>query len=107
MAKYGNKKAVRGNLTFDSKKEAERFDQLVLLQRAGQIENLKLQPTFTLQEAFTDLSGRRVKAITYKADFSYILDGVEIVEDVKGFKTEVYKLKEKLMAGKGIQVQEV
>lgn len=69
--KYGNKKAVRNGITFDSQKEAARYDQLMLLVCAGEIRDLKLQPEFTLQEAFTTPLGERVRAIRYRADFSY------------------------------------
>lgn len=107
MNKYHNRKATRGGITFDSQKEAARYDELMLLLRAGRIERLKLQPEFTLQEAFTTPQGEKVRAVRYRADFSYIQDGVEIVEDVKGCKTKEYQLKKKLMAGKGITVREI
>lgn len=70
MNKYGNKKAVRNGITFDSQKEAARYDQLMLRLCAGEIRDLKLQPEFTLQEAFTTPLGERVRAIKYRADFS-------------------------------------
>ena len=63
MNKYGNKKAVRNGITFDSQKEAARYDQLMLRLCAGEIRDLKLQPEFTLQEAFTTPLGERVRAI--------------------------------------------
>lgn len=107
MNKYGNKKAIRGNITFDSQKEANRFDELMLMLRAGIIKDLRLQPEFTLQEAFTTPQGEKIRAIKYRADFQYIRDGVTVVEDVKGYKTKDYELKRKLMAGKGITVQEI
>jgi len=113
--KYGNKKAVRNGITFDSQKEAVRYDQLMLMLCAGEIRDLKLQPEFTLQEAFTTSLGERVRAIKYRADFSYrraVKEGVDtrwevVVEDVKGYKTKEYELKKKLMAGRGIHVVEV
>lgn len=71
MNKYGNKKAVRNGITFDSQKEAARYDQLMLRLCAGEIRDLKLQPEFTLQEAFTTPLGERVRAIKYRADFAY------------------------------------
>ena len=115
MNKYGNKKAVLNGITFDSQKEAARYDQLMLRLCAGEIRDLKLQPEFTLQEAFTTPLGERVRAIKYRADFSYrraVKEGVDtrwetVVEDVKGYKTKEYKLKKKLMAGRGIRVEEV
>ena len=63
--KYGNKKAVRNGITFDSQKEAARYDQLMLRLCAGEIRDLKLQPEFTLQEAFTTPLGECVRAIKY------------------------------------------
>ena len=74
--KYHNKPTERvtaaGNvLRFDSQKEARRYDELILLEQAGEIRNLRMQVDFTLQEAYTDTEGRRVRAIRYKADFTY------------------------------------
>ena len=117
MNKYGNKKAVRNGITFDSQKEAARYDQLMLLVCAGEIRDLKLQPEFTPHDAFTTPLGERVRAIRYRADFSYerltepdctgTVHWLPVVEDVKGFKTKEYELKKKLMAGNGIRVVEV
>ena len=58
-------------LHFDSQKEARRYDTLISLQNQGQIRDLRLQVDFTLQEAYTDTEGKRVRAIRYKADFTY------------------------------------
>lgn len=112
--KYGNKKTQVGGITFDSKKEAARYQELVLLERAGEIRNLVLQPAFVLT-----VNG--MKICSYKADFRYDQvqrDGLgmrmmgrgmtNVVEDVKGMKTPVYRLKKKLMkACHGIEIQEV
>jgi len=75
--KYHNQKAVRyvgdNAVRFDSQKEARRFDELLLLQKAGKIRELKLQVDFTLQEAYTmPDTGNRVRAIRYRADFTYL-----------------------------------
>lgn len=122
MAKYGNKKTVRNGITFDSQKEAARYDALMLLLAAGEIKDLRLQPEFTLQEAFTTPQGERVRAVRYRADFSYkrrVKEGVDtrwegvdtrwerVVEDVKGFRTKDYELKRKLMLGLGVTVTEL
>ena len=115
MAKYGNRKTVRNGITFDSQKEAARYDALMLLLAAGEIKDLKLQPEFTLQEAFTTPVGERVRAVRYRADFLYkrrVKEGVDtrwerVVEDVKGFRTKDYELKRKLMLGLGIKVTEL
>ena len=115
MAKYGNKKTVRNGITFDSQKEAARYDALMLLLAAGEIKDLKLQPEFTLQEAFTTPQGERVRAVRYRADFSYrrrVKEGADtrwerVVEDVKGFRTKEYEIKRKLMLGRGWRVEEL
>ena len=95
--KYHNRKVSVDNITLDSAKEARRYTELKLLERAGKIKRLELQPEFILQPAFTK-GGKRYRKIAYKADFSYfdIEKGVYTVEDAKGFKTDVYKLKKKL-----------
>lgn len=116
QAKYRNQKAVRtmpnGEIrTFDSIREARRYDQLTLRQQAGEIHDLRLQVDFTLQEAYTDLEGRRVRAIRYRADFTYReRDGRMVVEDVKSkpTRTREYLIKRKLMKERrGIDITEV
>lgn len=108
MSKYNAVKERRGTLVFDSKKEARRYDELLLLLRAGQIKDLKLQVGFTLMEGFTTPEGEKVKPIVYRADFAYTEGDRRIVEDVKGVKTREYELKKKLMLDKyGITVREV
>lgn len=110
--KYRNLKTERmvdgRKIIFDSQKEARRYDQLKAMLKRGDIENLRLQQDFTLVEAYTTASGERVRAMRYRADFTYRRDGVEIVEDVKGVKTKEYLMKKKLMMEKyGIEVREV
>ena len=94
-SKYNARKTSVDGITFDSAKEAQHYATLLLLERAGVIENLKLQPRFLLQEGFT-YNGHKERKIEYVADFQYERNGQTIVEDVKGMKTEVYKLKRKL-----------
>lgn len=102
-SKYRAKKTEVEGIVFDSKKEAERYQSLRLLERCGAIKNLKRQIPFLLIEK--SVYGRAVK---YVADFVYEEDGVEVVEDVKGYKTDVYKLKRRMMAEKyGIVIREV
>ena len=125
--KYHNKPTERvtpaGNvLRFDSQKEARRFDELSALERAGTIRDLRMQVDFTLQEAYTDGEGRRVRAIRYRADFTYEkvrgdpwteYNGsfwVLVVEDVKSraTRTKEYIMKRKLMKERfNIDIQEV
>lgn len=109
--KYNNVKTPRGDITFDSKKEAARYDELLFLLKQGRISDLRLQPQFTLQESYVTPSGERIRAVRYVADFSYITGaGEKVVEDVKSRATATpqYKLKKKMMQDKlGISVQEV
>lgn len=93
--KYHNKKIEIDGHVFDSKAEARRYQELSLLEKAGVITGLRLQPEYELIPAFKK-GNRRFRRTVYIADFEYIENSKIIVEDVKGFKTEVYKLKKKL-----------
>lgn len=110
-SKYGNQKTETAGITFDSKKEARRFEELRQLESIGAISDLRLQVDFTLQEAYTDTAGQRVRAIRYKADFTYYIEDRLIVEDVKSEatrKNRVYTIKKKMMAERyGISIQEI
>lgn len=123
--KYHNKPTERvtpaGNvLRFDSQKEARRYDELATLERAGKIRDLRMQVDFTLQEAYTDGEGHRVRAIRYRADFTYVqvketigeytFRDQLVVEDVKSraTRTKEYIMKRKLMKERfNIDIQEV
>jgi len=103
MSKYYNKKTELHGISFDSKKESVRYQELLLLERARKITDLELQPRF-------DLIVNNQKIGFYKADFRYtdIRTGNSIIEDVKGMKTPVYNLKRKLVkALYGIDIVEV
>lgn len=135
-AKYHNVQTEVKGIRFDSKKEARRYQILMDAVYAGLIEDLRLQQDFTLQEAYTTPAGERVRAIRYRADFTYKvvcanyehiccvgytdLDwwreavhqhgrGVLVVEDVKSqaTKTAVYRMKYKMMIDKGYLMREV
>lgn len=95
MNKYRNKKAQIDMYVFDSVRESQRYKELKLLERAGEISNLELQPRFLLQDSFKK-NGRTFRKIEYVADFKYIENGKTIVEDVKGMQTDVFKLKHKI-----------
>lgn len=95
MSKYRAKKTEIDGIKFDSKKEAKRYIALRELEKQGNIEKLMLQPRFLLQEGFRK-NGKTYRKIEYVADFMYQQGGKVIVEDVKGMKTDVYKLKQKL-----------
>ena len=99
-------------LHFDSQKEARRYDFLIERERRGEIRDLRLQVDFTLQEAYTDAEGRRVRAIRYRADFTYYegAQGRQVVEDVKSrpTRTREYAMKKKMLKDRfGIDITEV
>ena len=96
-SKYHNKKVTIDGITFDSKLEAKRYTELKLLERNGIIKDLVLQPSYDLIPSFKK-GNKTFKKATYKADFSYYDNelGKTIIEDTKGFKTDVYVLKKKL-----------
>ena len=98
MNKYFNKKVIIDGIKFQSIKEGKRYNELKLLKRAGLIDELELQKVFELQPKYTNNKGEHIRSITYKADFFYYDNKKEryIVEDTKGFRTDVYKLKKKL-----------
>lgn len=103
--KYGAKKTSFDGISFASKAEAHRYAELLILQRAGLIENLKCQPRFPMK-----IDGALI--CTYVADFSYNHKGSAeaVIEDVKSpaTKTAVYRLKAKMMmAIHGIKITEV
>ena len=95
--KYRSKITEIDGIKFHSKKEALRYRELTKLKKAGMIKDLILQPVFILQEKFK-YKNETIRAIKYIADFQWTNNytGATIVEDVKGFKTEIYKLKRKL-----------
>lgn len=99
--KYNAKKIKIDGHTFDSKREAERYCELKLFVKAGEIRNLELQPRFLLQDKFVDKQGNKHRKIEYVADFLYIDKlGRNVVEDVKGVLTDVYKIKKKIFLKK-------
>ena len=109
-AKYGAVKTQVDGITFDSKAEASRYQELKLLERDGHISSLELQPKFELAPSvkFAGAS-RSTPALRYFADFRYLdHNGKVIVEDVKGMKTREYQIKRHLLkAIHGIDISEV
>lgn len=106
--KYKNEKIEIDNIKFDSKKEAKRYVELKQQEQAGIIKDLKLQVPFELQPSYKK-ENKTIRAINYVCDFTYIdNNGKFIVEDVKGFINEVYKLKKKMFEFKyGVEIKEV
>lgn len=84
--KYNAKPTEVDDLRFDSKAEAKRYQQLQVMERAGEISELSMKPLFVLQPSFTDAWGKTHRAITYTADFAYMRNGQAVTEDVKGGK---------------------
>lgn len=97
-AKYHSKKEICDGITFDSKSECNRYRQLKVLERTGEIAGLKLQPSYLLQEGFQGNNGKSYRPIYYRGDFRYLekSTGHIVVEDVKGVETQVFRLKEKM-----------
>ena len=95
MNKYKNKKTQVDMYVFDSIAESRRYKELALLEKAGEIENLQLQPKFLLQESFKK-NGKTYRKIEYIADFMYEEKGKVIIEDVKVMETKEFKIKRKL-----------
>jgi len=86
--------------TFDSKREAARYQELLLLMKAGEVKEVTLQPGYVLLDGYVK-NGKKVRPIVYRADFKvYYTDGRVEVEDVKGMKTKEFRLKEKLFNAK-------
>jgi len=96
MSKYHARKTIIDEIKFDSKKEADRYQELKLLERAGAISNLQVHPKFRLLDGF-DWNGEHYRPINYYADFSYEENGKVIIEDVKGIQTPVFRIKMKLL----------
>jgi hypothetical protein len=90
-------RTVDGHL-FMSKRESERYKVLKDLENKGDIKDLQIQPKFILQLSFTDAMGEKHREIAYIADFRYYDTKTkkDIVEDTKGYRTDIYKLKKKL-----------
>lgn len=112
MSKYGNKTVVFNGERFDSKREEKRWKELLLLQEAGAIRDLKRQVKFELvptQYESYERKGKKgkplkpgvyaaEKSVNYYADFTYYTqDGEYVVEDAKGKRTQPYIIKRKLM----------
>ena len=125
--KYRAIKTCVNDIEFDSRKEARRYQELLLLERAGVIQNLQLQEKFLLipSQFETIVTGEYYKVgekkgqpktkevcvelpVVYVADFTYVQDGKKVVEDTKGIKTKDYIIKRKLMLWThGIKIKEV
>lgn len=93
-SKYGNRKTEVDGIVFDSKREAVRWRELQLLVRARKISCLSRQHVYELAPSVRIVGEKRARpALRYVADFRYLENGKEIIEDVKGFETPVWRVK--------------
>lgn len=96
--KYNSQRVSIDGYTFDSIRESQRYSELKLMEKAGEIIDLEVHPVIELQPAFT-YRGKRIGAIKYEADFKYFsyIDEILVYEDVKGYETQTFKLKWKML----------
>lgn len=109
MTKYHSRKITVNGIEFDSRREARRYQELQMLLRSGEITQLEMQKKYVLIPGQKKPSGGTERPVTYTADFVYKdKDGKEVVEDVKGVRTQQYTIRRKLMLWvHGIEIQEV
>jgi len=107
--KYGAKKTQVGGVKFDSKKEALRWMELQMLEKAGEISDLQRQVKVQLMGQYAPIYTRTGRKMKYVADFTYIDNQTEIlvIEDVKGFKTKEYEVKRAILQAMGLDIREV
>lgn len=103
------KRVTVDGIKFDSKREAKRYLELKLLERAGEVTGLELQVPIALEGrdgAILTPTGRQMR---YKADFRYYDHrlGAWVIEDAKGWPTDVYKMKKAILAAQGVTIVEV
>lgn len=113
MSKYHAKKTLAADGTLhDSKKEAQKWEEFCLMQESGEISDLRRQVKFVIipKMLYIDASGKKrtSRECSYVADFVFRdKDGKQRIIDAKGYRTEVYKIKKKLMLQLGYVIEEV
>lgn len=106
--KYHSQKTVVDGITFDSRKEANRYQELKLLERMGEISDLRRQVKYELIPVQRIEGKLAERACSYVADFVYLENGKLVVEDTKGYRTPDYIIKRKLMLHiHGIRIREI
>lgn len=105
--KYGAKKTQVGEVKFDSKKEAMRWMELQLLERGGEISDLRRQVKVELIGQYRPLYTRTGRKMKLTFDFAYIEDGVQVYEDAKGMPTRDYEVRVAVARAMGLEVREV
>jgi hypothetical protein len=107
--KYGAVKTKVNGKVFDSKAESKRYVVLSMLEKLGEITNLRTQVPYILHsdKDIDRCKEYKIRPIKYLADFVYLQDGMEVVEDCKGHRTQIYIMKNKLMKiVHGIEIKE-
>ena len=100
--RYPNvKRTTVGNVKFASQGEGRRYSQLLLMQRAEVISELKLQVRFPITIGGVDVIYDSGRQMSYVADFTYVEEGKVVIEDFKGHQTQVFKMKRALMKAMG------
>ena len=107
--KYGAKKATLGGIKFDSKKEMQRYTELQLLQRGGEISYLERQVKLDLVGRDGPLLTRTGRKMRITVDFRYTDNrtGLTVWEDAKGYPTRDYEVRRSVAAAMGVDVTEV
>lgn len=104
-SKYHSNKVCIDGIKFDSRKEANKYCELKLLQKAGEVIELHLQPEFILQDGYIR-NGKKIRPIVYRADFQVkYKDGREVVIDTKGYRTKEYLIKKKLLLARYPEIE--
>jgi hypothetical protein len=103
--KYGAKKTQVGDVQFDSKKEAQRYMELQLLERAGEIQNLRRQVKIDLMGQHRPLHTRTGRKMRLTVDFAYVEDGVEVLEDSKGIWTRDFEVRYAVAIAMGLNLR--
>lgn len=105
-SKYRNQRCMHDGITFDSRRERDRWVTLSRQLAAGEISDLERQVAYVLAEPVV-INGRKKPALRYIADFVYERDGKTVIEDVKGVITPEYRIKRHLMAARGLHIVEI
>lgn len=103
--KYGAKKTQVGEVTFDSKREAARWMELQLLERAGEISNLRRQVKIDLMGQHRPLYTRTGRKMRLTMDFAYVEDGIEVLEDAKGMWTRDFEVRYAVAIAMGLNIR--
>lgn len=102
--KYGAKKTIVGDVKFDSKKEAQRWIELQLLERAGEISNLRRQVRIDLMGQYRPLLTKTGRQMRLTVDFAYIENGIEVLEDSKGMWTRDFEVRYAVALAMGLNL---